>query len=443
MGPNVALAFPPAVVAILRPFMGTSTRTFALAAFLLATLSAVPALAQPRCAVLPFEGAGDVVLRRSFSRALSDNGFVTVIAEEEVDRAAAGGASPADVASATDARLVIAGNASGSRRSRRLEVVAYDASGRELARQVIRVRTGAAGRRALDQGVSELLAAALPAIGSDSGPVATSTEDEETESEEEAEEVDEEEEEEDEARPATPRPAGDLGVSPPIFVIRAGLVTRTRDAETLLLAGAPRSWRSSPVYIELAAAFELRPLAQSADLARGLFLRGEFAAAVGLGTRDTAGNDVTTEFFRAGGDVGYLLPVDRAVEVGLGVGFGWDAYKLGLNPNYPSIELPHVRPLLRGRIRAVDELVVVGLESGLRIVVDRGGLSSAFGGGDSIGFDLGANVSGTFDFGLSYIVDLSWSGVWHSFSGSGALGDGVSGVEQGFRVLVGAGYAVF
>lgn len=412
----------------------------------LVTLVAADAAAQgTRCAVLPFDGAGDVVLRRSFSRALEDSGFVSVVPEDDVDRAAEGGASLADVARATSSQLVVAGSASGSRRSRRLEVVAYDANGREVARETIRVRTGGAGRRALDEGVSNLLSAALPAIGSGAAPAHH----EEIVEEEEEEDVGGDEDAEGSSergaeRPSTPGTSdGDFGPGPPIFAIRLGVVLRTRDAETLLIAGSPRSWRSDPMYLELHAGLELRPLAQAQDLARGLYLRAEFANAVGLGSRDAMGRDVATHFFRAGGDAGYMLPVGAVVEVGGGLGFGWDAYNLGANQNYPGVELPQLRPHVRGRLRLVRELVVVGLESGLRIALDRGTISAAFGGGDTIGFDVGANVTGTFDFGLTYIVDLSWAGLWHSFSGGGLLGDGVSGVEHGFRVLIGAGYAVF
>jgi hypothetical protein len=393
----------------------------------------------PRCAVAPFEG--DVVLRRSFMRALEENGFVQVIGEDEVDRAAEGGAGPRDIAQATGADLVITGEASGSRRARRLELVAYDASGRQIATETIRMRPGGAGRRSLDEGISNLLSSALPALGATAPaeePAETTTTG---------------------GGPTrssggggggstrvptspTPTPAHtEFGANPVVFVARLGLVLRTRDAEAVLSSGMPRSWRSEPLYAELHVGLELRPLAQNDDLSRGLFIRGEFANAVALGTRAPSGDAVDTHFFRFAADIGYLLPVGAAVEVGLGVGFGWDAYNLGSNFEFPSVELPHVRPALRGRLRLVDELVVIGLESGLRIAVDRGALSAAFGRGDTIGFDVGASISGALDFGLAYNLDLTWAGFWHGFSGGGTLGNGQSGTEQGLRVLLSAGYA--
>ena len=403
----------------------------------LALVLAPTARAQgPRCAVPQFEG--EVVLWRSFLRALEDNGFVSVVSEAELDAAAA--TDPVALARATSADLVIAGTVTGSRRSRRLEVVASDGEGRELARQTIAVRSGGAGRRALDQGISDLLAAALPALAASPPPEAP------TPVPMAGEALDASEDEPAE-RPAPAPPSrasdGELGPNPPLLALRVGVVVRTRDAETLLLAGSPRSWRSEPVYVELHAGVELRPLASADDLSRGLYLRAEFAAAVGLGSRDPMGRDVSTQFFRAGGDVGYLAPVGPVVEVGGGLGFGWDAYLLGANPNYPSVELPHLRPHLRSRLRLAGELVVIGVEAGLRIPVDRGALTAAFGQGDTLGFDAGASVGGAADFGLSYALDLSWAGYWHGFSGGGAIGTGVNGVEHGFRLLVAAGYAFF
>jgi hypothetical protein len=409
-----------------------------IVAVALALLVAPAARAQgPRCAVPQFEG--EVVLWRSFLRALEDNGFVSVIPEAELDAAAA--TDPVALARATSADLVIEGAVTGSRRSRRLEVVASDAAGRELARETISVRSGGAGRRALDQGISDLLSAALPALAAAPPPAAPTPvrmADAATDRPEDAPP----------AGPSSPPPPsrtedGELGPNPPLLALRLGAVMRTRDAEALLLAGSPRSWRSEPVYVELYAGVELRPLASADDLARGLYLRAEFAGAVGLGSRDPMGRDVSTQFFRAGGDVGYLAPVGAVVEVGGGLGFGWDAYLLGANPNYPSVELPHLRPHLRSRLRLAGELVVIGVEAGLRIPVDRGALTAAFGRGDTLGFDASASVSGTADFGLSYALDLSWAGYWHSFSGGGAIGTGVSGVEHGFRLLVAAGYAFF
>lgn len=409
-----------------------------LATLLLGTLSMTqPAEAQelPSCAVAPFEGSAGAVMRRSFARALQESGFVRMIPEDQVDRA---GSAPDAIARATGAQLVITGSVSGSRRARRVDLVAYDASGREIGRETVRVRSGSAGRRAVDRGINDLLADALPQLASGSGGGETSTaptapahtEPTEAEEEEEAEEV---------STPSATR--SDLGANPLLFVVRLGVSIRTRDAEAVLSSGMPRSWRSNPVYAELHAGLELRPLAQENDLSRGLFIRGEFASAVGLGTLSPSGSPVDTQFWRVGGDLGYLLPVGPAVEVGLAFGAGYDAYDLGTNTEFPSVDLIYLRPALRGRLRLVDEVVVVGLESGLRIAVDRGPITAAFGGGDTIGFDVGANVGGAFDFGLAYQIDLTWVGYWHSFSGGGTLATGQDGTEHGFRVLISAGYA--
>jgi hypothetical protein len=409
---------------------------FVVSVALALTLAPTANAQGPRCAVPRFEG--EVVLWRSFLRALEDNGFVSVVSEEEVG--AAGETDPVALARATSAEIVIEGAVSGSRRSRRLELVATDAAGRELGRGTIPVRSGGAGRRALDEGISDLLAAALPALAA-APPAEDPTPVPVADVVADASEVSAPE-----GRPSPPASRsgdGELGPSPPLLALRVGVVVRTRDAETLLLAGSPRSWRSEPVYVELHAGVELRPLASSDDLSRGLYLRAEFAGAVGLGSRDPMGRDVSTQFFRAAGDVGYLAPVGAVVEVGGGLGFGWDAYLLGANPNYPSVELPHLRPHVRSRLRLAGELVVVGVEAGLRIPVDRGALTTAFGRGDTLGFDASLSVGGTAEFGLSYGLDVAWAGYWHGFAGGGAIGTGVNGVEHGFRLLLAAGYAFF
>lgn len=395
---------------------------------------------------MPFEGSSTVVVRRSFMRALEDHGGVRVVDEDEVDAVAEGG--PRAVAERTGASLVITGAVSGRGSRRTLAVEALDGSGRELARAEIRLRSGGAGRRALNDGVADLLASAIPgavsAASSDTGG--------RDDAEEELLDDDTEEPEDDggdsRASPSASAPSG-VGVDPRIFTVRVGLVLRTRDAEVLLTSGSPRSWRSDPMYVELWAGLELRPLARSGDAWRGLFLRGDVAVAAGLGSRDERGASVATTFFRASGDLGYLAPIGDVLELGGALGFGFDAYQLGANSLYPSVELPYVRPGARARIRALGETLVVSVDVGYRGIVSRSALGETFGpsGGESHGFDVGGAVSGAVDLGgdvggVAYGVEASWVGVWHSFAGTGSLGQGERGTEQGFRLLVSAGWAI-
>lgn len=411
---------------------------------------AAPALAQdrPRCAVMPLEGSGTVVVRRSLMRALGEHGAVSVVEEDDIDAVVGRGGGPAEVAARTRAALVITGAVEGRGSRRTLSLEALDPSGRELARAEIRVRTGGAGRRALNDGVADLLAAALPGAAA-----SAARRDEATGDEEDDGEGDEDDERDARARGRGSRPAAagpsEFGVDPRIFTLRVGVVLRTRDAEVVLESGAPRSWRSDPMYVELWAGLELRPLARSGDAWRGLFLRGDAAVAAGLGSRDESDRSVATQFFRVSADLGYLAPLGDIVELGGSVGFGYDAYQLGANMLFPSVELPYVRPGVRARVRALGESLVVGVDVGYRGIVSRSALGETFGpaGGDSHGFDAGGGVSGAIDLGgdlggIAYGVEASWVGVWHTFAGTGALGAGERGTEHGVRLLFSAGWAI-
>lgn len=408
----------------------------ALAVLFAASVLASPVMAQdgPRCAVLPLDGSGSVVVRRSLMRSIEEHGGVTVIDEDEVDSAAEGGASPHVVADRTHADLVISGEVSGRGARRTLSLEATDAEGRVLATAEIRLRTGGAGRRALDEGVADLLDAALPDLTRDEAPAEREVR---PEPEPEARR---------DRRREEPEPYA-FGVDPHIFTIRVGLVVRTRDARVNVAGGNPRSWRADPAYVELWAGLELRPLARSRDYWRGLFLRGDVAIAAGLGSRDERGGTVATEFFRFSGDLGYLVPIGDVVELGGSFGGGFDAYHLGTNTLFPGVELPYVRPGLRGRIRALGETIVISADFGYRAVVARSELSAAFGGGDTHGIDVSGGISGVIELGpdvggVAYGVEVGWAGLWHSFSGGGVLANGESGSEEGLRVLVSGGWSI-
>lgn len=408
---------------------------------------------RPRCAVMPLDGSGTVVVRRSLMRALEDHGGVVVIDEDDVDAVAGGGATPAEVAAATRAELVIRGEVEGRGARRTLRVSALDRTGREVAGAEIRLRTGGPGRRALLDGVADLLGVALGALAS--APASRTgagrgADDAGGGRERAAGDGDGEPRARSSTGPAAAAPApSPLGVDPRIVTVRVGVVLRTREAEVVLSSGSPRSWRSDPMYAELWAGLEVRPLARSGDAWRGLFLRGEVAVAAGLGSRDERGVSIATEFLRASGDLGYVVPVGDVLELGGALGFGWDAYQLGANVLFPSLEMPYVRPGVRARVRALGESLVVGADVGYRAIVSRSALGEAFGpaGGDSHGFDVGGSISGSIDLGgdagaIAYGIEASWVGVWHSFAGAGSLGAGERGVEQGFRLLLSAGWAI-
>jgi hypothetical protein len=140
---------------------------------------------------------------------------------------------------------------------------------------------------------------------------------------------------------------------------------------------------------------------------------------------------------------GYLLPLASFLEVGASFGVGWERYDLGANVVLPAIDYPYLRPGIRARFRIVDELFVIGVDAGYRALLSREGLSTAFGtSGDGFGYDLGASISGSFDFGLYYGIEGGWAQFVHAFSGTASTAPGTSGLDGGYRFSAMLGYAL-
>jgi hypothetical protein len=368
--------------------------------------------------VMPFDGAGSDAIRGQVHEALGEDSRLDVAALDE--------GSP-------DARILISGSTSGRAARRTFELVASDAQGNELSTQSGRVGRGAAGRRAVGDATRALVDAAIPRL-----PPAP---EEEQPIETDSTPTDTTPVEAEPAAAAAPTPGSD----PAILSLMAGAVFRNRTSEVRLENGGSQLYDSG-FYIELAAAAELRPLAHDPGLARGLFVRAQYAHAVGLGTQDCGGGSCQrydTTFFRVYGDVGFLFDLGRVVELGAGVGFGFEAYQIADNRVMPGVEYPYLRPAVRGRIRILEELVVLDAEVGLRSLFGRDRLGTAFGpSGDSLGMDAGLGITGLLDFGLTWRADFTWASYWHSFAGGGTLQNGQSGTDQGIRIGVMLGYGL-
>ena len=388
--------------------------TFAAVALLLP--SAVSAQRGIGAVVMPFDGPGSDAVRGQVHDALSEDPRLVVAPLDE---------------GASDAQVLVSGSTSGRATRRTFELVASDAEGTELATQSGRIARGAAGRRAVADATRALMDTAIARLPP---PPSTRTETETTTTEIEP------------ADP-TPQPAGPTtsnpATDPPIVAILAGAVFRNRTSDVRLENGGSQIYDSG-FYVELAVGLEIRPLAHDPGLARGLFIRGSYAHAVGLGTQDCGSGSCQrydTTFFRAYGDVGFLFDLGRVVELGAGLGFGYDAYQIADNRVMPGVEYPYLRPGIRGRIRILEEMVVLDADVGFRSLFGRDRLSTAFGpSGDSFGMDAGLGVTGIFDFGLMYRADFSWASYWHSFSGGGTLQTATSGTDQGIRIGVMLGY---
>lgn len=373
--------------------------------------------------VMPFDGPGSAAIRRQVHEALTR--------DERLDVA------PLD-RGAPSARVLVSGTVTGRGARQRLELVASDAEGRELATRSGRIGRGAAHRRTIEDATRALMDEALARLPREreaprpapSSPPPEATSDESTA-----------------LAPAESQETGELTRrgSLPLLSALAGIVARNRTAEIRLGNGGSQLYDSG-FYVEVAARLELRPLAADSGLARGLYLRADYAHAVGLGTQDCGSGTCMryeTVFFRIAGDLGFLFPLGDVVEFGLGVGFGFDAYQIADNRVLPGVEYPYLRPAVRGRVRIVEETVVIDGEVALRSLFGRERLSASFGAdGDSFGMDAGLGLGGVFDFGLAWRLDLTWASYWHQFAGAGSLQSGQNGVDQGVRIGAMLGYGL-
>jgi hypothetical protein len=448
--PTEPASFPKATPLAARVFRAGRGRALLLFSVLAGAIVPCRAAAQDpvATAVLPFEGSGGLVVRRSVVSVLEDMSEIAVMDEGLVDaaveRSGTSSTGPEGVdglARQLSVRLVIQGEVAGRAARRSLDLVARDATGRQVATEHTRLPAGGAGRRALADALRQLVDAALPQLPAEreephertvsTRPTTVEPTPEPTPSESAP-------------LPPTSVATGEWGADPALLTIAAGIVIRSREASVSLTDGTTRSYGLSP-YVEVHARIETRPLAHEHNYARGLYAYGEFGYGLGLtSTRNTGGEAVSTNFYRFGIHAGYLIPIAQLFEVGAGIGFGWEAYELGPNPAMPTATYPYLRPAIRARVRTIGEMIVLNVEAGYRALFGRGALSEGFGpGGDSFGYDVGGGVSGTFDFGLFYAVDFAWVQFVHNFSGTPAsIGSGQSGTDGGYRFTLSIGYAL-
>lgn len=339
------------------------------------------------------------------------------------------------VVSDSGANLVIGGSVSGRATRRTVQLTARSSSGAELAQESARLGRGAAGRRAVQTAIQSLMNAALGNLAVEESMTPT------TQSEPQAETETQAETEEGESDAQRPAPTADSSGDPAILALSVGAVVRTRGADIRLQNGGGQTYDSG-AYVEATGRVELRPLAHDRGLGRGLFLRLDYAHAVGLGSRDTSGAQYETVFFRAFGDVGFLFGLGDVIELGAALGFGWDAYKISTNPIMPGVEYPYLRPGIRLRVRLVQELVVLDADFGFRSIFGRANFTSFGSAGDSFGLDAGIGIGGLFDFGLLWRANFAWANYWHSFSGTATLEPASSGQDGGIQVGLTVGYGI-
>lgn len=414
---------------------------YALLCLLLPSIAA--AQERPATAVAPFEGRLAPTMRRAVERALEEQAAVIdadqvreAAEEHEVSGLEVEGVP--ELARAVGARLVVQGNVRGSRRSQTIDLVVRGADGRELARGSAPYRRGRRFAARFERAVRRVFAEALdamPAGGSE--PI---------ERDEAPPPIDEEPE-----RPPSVLPADGLALA----TIHAFVTLRGRSARIDFASSAPRIYESGP-YPELGLALELRPFANDSHLGRGIFVNAAFAHSVGLGSSvdspecmampNMAGCQVGTNFARFMAGAGFLGPIGDVVELGAGLWGGFDGYYLGTNTVLPTAEYAFVRPAVRGRIRLMQETIVIDAEVAYRGVVGVGDLAAAFGSGwGAHGVDVGAGLGGNLlvaaGLGFSWAVRFEYVGYFLTFSDAAMDEQAESGGESAFRLAVMAGWS--
>lgn len=401
----------------------------ALAACFLA--SATIAHAQPRTALMGFEGSGAAALRRTVQQALEADDRIAFV------DAASEGSDPVAVAQSTGAAIVVRGTVSGRSARRQVELSATDAQGNDIAAEPVEVRTGAAGQRALRAATQNLIGTALTMMQasapSEETPASTTEVQPAVES--------------NERPPSSGTPREDRP--------RAASSATTRSGPPLLdiqLVAGPHHRRLgldigntyTNTYWDLGARFDLRPFASSDDALRGLFARGEFVLGSTFSTSLAAGGgSVSTSFYSFSVDVGYLLAFADVFELGLAFGYRHDAFELGQNTVLSGVTYPTLRPALLARLALVGDYLALGFEGGLRLLLSREELGSRFGmTGSALGFDGALRLSGALDMGLSYGLEGAVSVIQHSFSGMGTQGSAASGEDFNVRGVLFVGYAL-
>ncbi|MCB9596366.1 MAG: hypothetical protein H6719_26830 [Sandaracinaceae bacterium] len=348
-----------------------------------------------------------------------------------------------DFADAVNAQIAIVGEVEvtgGGRRrrhrrrspsTRTVRMVAYAASGEELARAEFSPPAGRRGNDEIDQESQALYGRAQTAW--DALHAAPPPEPEP------------EHHWEPEPEPEEPSEAPQDGLA--FLSAWVGLVIRTRDA--LVTLAAPGERRYGATYAELGLAAELRPFASEAHLGRGTFVTFDFFHSVGLGSvvDDPAMSSVdSTNFARLQLMAGWMAPLGDVVELGVGIGGGFEGYYFAPNPVLPTTEIAYIRPAARGRVRLLEETVVLELDLAYRAVLGTGDIAGSFGqDAETHGVDVGAGLTGNLsriaDLGFTWAVRFHYVGYFMSYAGVASDAQGTSGAEQSVRFTILAGWS--
>jgi hypothetical protein len=341
-------------------------------------------------------------------------------------------------AESTGAALLVGGGLTGQGRRVRTTLFVRDIAGRELATREAGSPFGRPAQRALGEAALALVREAeaeLTRLRSEQrGPVRDAGVAAETDTPVEAApptDVEDDDEDDTETVPG----------AVPLFRALVGVDLRTRVASITTTDGGSRGYDGG-LYPELMLAVELRPLARSGGIASGLVIGLEGGHSVGLAS-EVVGAMATfsSSSLRAAGQVAWLFATRDAVfAAGPVLGGGYDAFALEENTIFASSGYAYARAGGAARIAIAGDALSLGVAAGYRLVFGVGELATAFGTeGSAWGFDARAELAGALPFGLSWAARFGYERYGLSFTGPGALGEGVDGSDAALRtqLLVG------
>ena len=406
----------------MKPILST---TVVIGALLLAGSAAAQ---ERKGVVLVFSGVGGGIARNAVVSAVSDQ--VELVPQDEVTaRADQLGVDLGDtdgiaqVAQAMGLDVVVTGQVTGRRRRARTAIVILDRNGEQVATARAGSPAGRAGRRRVERAASRAMREALRAIPESAPPV------EEPPPDDDflgggggagmgggggLDDGFDEEEEEDE-------PGERLAV--PLLEAMIGLGFRTRSATINLdpaavTAGGARGY-SAGLFPEVSVRLVLRPFAADEGALRGVFAHVEAFHSLFLSSRDEETmEEIGSSALRVFGQLGYLAGVGT-MQIGGGIGFGYDAFNLDENTTMSSAQYTYLRPGLVLRVPLSDELLQLQVDAGLRVALSTGGLSPMFAASAShFGYDAAVSGFGNLADGVAYALRLGYVGYSLSFEGN-------------------------
>lgn len=191
----------------------------------------------------------------------------------------------------------------------------------------------------------------------------------------------------------------------------------------------------------------VRPLGRFDDPAlQAIVVQLDGGFGVGLAAEISPGQTSDVNTWRVLGQVGYLYPVLKRLQVGGLVGVGVDSFDIDPNATLPSRRYTYLRAGGAIGYTILENYLTVRADGGFRWPFSLGDIEPAFGSDSTaIGFDAMATVGGRLDIGFTYAFrflfeqyNLDFSGTTSSSQPSQSAGSG-SGTDRAmtFQVLVG------